>query len=169
MSKTVWLQDNEQLCLNAILQKDEIDINELIYLLLLTRKPLTEVEQDMVQRIVEKNVEQGMLELDENQANVLNCIVDELPPLSREKYRRLALESLGEFLCTKQITLEKAYDLAWILADGWENFVSFWEKNTEKLSDDEKKQMCEEMGRLQYMMPFEYAERIREVHTAIRI
>lgn len=53
--------DNEQLCLNAILQKDEIDINELIYLLLLTRKPLTEVEQDMVQRIVEKNVEQGML------------------------------------------------------------------------------------------------------------
>lgn len=167
--QNVWLQDNEQLCLNAILQKDEIDINELIYLLLLTRKPLTEVEQDMVQRIVEKNVEQGMLELDENQANVLNCIVDELPPLFREKYRRLALESLGEFLCTKQITLEKAYDLAWILADGWENFVSFWEKNTEKLTDDEKKQMCEEMGRLQYMMPFEYAERIREVHTAIRI
>lgn len=34
--------------------KDEIDINELIYLLLLTRKPLTEVEQDMVQRIVER-------------------------------------------------------------------------------------------------------------------
>ena len=105
----------------------------------------------MVQRIVEKNVEQGMLELDENQANVLNCIVDELPPLSREKYRRLALERLGEFLCTKQITLEKAYGLAWILADGWENFVSFWEKNTEKLTDDEKKQMCEEMGRLQYI------------------
>ncbi|MFQ9478001.1 hypothetical protein [Waltera sp.] len=49
------------------------------------------------------------------------------------------MERLGEFLCTKQITLEKAYGLAWILADGWENFVSFWEKNTEKLTDDEKK------------------------------
>ena len=73
-------------------------------------------------------MEQGMLELDENQANVLNCIVDELPPLSREKYRRLALERLGEFLCTKQITLEKAFGLAWILADGWENFVSFCNK-----------------------------------------
>ena len=42
-------------------------------------------------------------------------------------------------------------------------------EDVKKLTDDEKKQMCEEMGRLQYMMPFEYAERIREVHTAIRI
>lgn len=75
--------------------KDEIDINELIYLLLLTRKPLTEVEQDMVQRIVEKNVEQGMLELDENQANVLNCIVDELPPLSRENIDGLHWKGWG--------------------------------------------------------------------------
>ena len=167
--QNVCLQDNEQLCLNAILQKNEIDINALIYLLLLTRKPLTAKEQDMVQKIVEKNVEQGTLEFDENQAIALNYIVDELPPLFREKYRRLELGRLGEFLRTKQITLEKAYDMAWILADGWENFVSFWEKNAEKLTGDEKKQMCEVMGKLQYMMPFEYAERIREVHTVIQI
>ena len=167
--QNICLQDNEQLCLNEILQKDEMDINALVYLLLLTRKTLTAEEQDIVQKIVEKNMGQGTIEFDEKQRNILNYIIDQLPSAFQEKYRTFELDRLGKLLCMGQITLEKAYDLAWILADGWGDFVSFWEKNAEKLDDDEKKQMCEAMGKLQYMMPFQYAERIMEVHTAIQI
>ena len=87
----------------------------------------------------------------------INRLMDALEELKQDKrYEMLKIELTTEEL---DVLVNRIYEYTVKLASD----------NAVELTDDEKKQMCEEMGRLQYMMPFEYAERIREVHTAIRI
>lgn len=167
--RRVILSDTRQQSLREILGEEKITLEALIYLLLLTREPMNEETQTAVQHIIEKNVKQNAIVYEERWQTALSYIVQELPEDFRAWYEEHELDRIGKKLCEHELTWEEAYRLVGIVADGWEGFVSFWEKNVDQLSEEAKKQIADVIGSLQYAAPYVYMDRLRKMRIRLEI
>ncbi len=163
---------NRMMCLlQRILYGKEAGLSELIYMFVISREKMEGIYADLVMEIIEKQVLGQVFQTDRTRHRLLAYILKELPENFQDKYLKHEFVRVGALLRTKEMSFGDVFDLVLEMIQLFDSkyFLDFWEVYADELEGLDALQMAERIGRLQLMLPLEYAERTRNLRMRFEL
>lgn len=163
---------NRMMCLlQRILYGQEAGLSELIYMFVISREKMEGIYVDLLVEIIKKIVLGQVFQTDRTRHRLLAYILKELPEDFQDKYLKHEFVRVGALLHTKEMSFGDAFDLVleMIQLSDSKYFLDFWEVYADELEGLDALQMAERIGRLQLMLPLEYAERTRNLRMRFEL
>lgn len=165
------LENRRQYILKGISEDGALEHGELLYLAIMTRESIPEEDAALLQKIIEKKVLNQEFVIEENRYVFLLRTV-----------KRLSMEFQNEFVqheFTRIGTMLREKKIEWMQADcivteiaffkGVDEYLNFWDEYEDALAAEDALQLAEKIGWMQYRVPYEQVERMRELRICLEL
>lgn len=165
------LENRRRYFLNEMLKDNALEQAGLCYLAIISRESILEDDAVLVQKIIEKQVLEKDVVIEEGRYSLLIRVVNRLSLEFQEKFVKHEFIRVGNMLRQRNIDWEQAECIVTEIATfkGLDKYLDFWDEYEDVLDEDVALQLAEKIGQMQYMVPYELMERMRELRIRLEL
>lgn len=163
--------NRRQNLLKNILEDEKITIYEILYMFIISRESITEEDAIIIQKVIKKHVIEQVLVIEENRYRILAQVVNKLPKKFQDEYLSSEFAKVGNMLISGEMEWSEVESIVIDIIPGAElnSYLSFWEKYADALDSNSSLLLAESIGWMQYNVPFEYINRMRELRMRLEL